>query len=117
MPQESVRPINPAPDEFVGDSGARALKRFFHATRPKFFPASVLPVVTGTAFGTFIAGSFDAYVFALALVATVGSTLAAQRASPTSASTVTAKPVQQTRLTNPTCHRNVQQTPALLVPG
>jgi len=71
MAQESVRPINPAPDEFAGDSSARSIKRFFHATRPKFFPASVLPVVTGTAFGAFIAGSFDAYVFTLALVATV----------------------------------------------
>jgi len=30
-----------------------------------------LPVVTGTAFGAFIAGSFDAYVFTLALIATV----------------------------------------------
>ena len=71
MAQESVQPINPAPEDFAGNSGARSIKRFFHATRPKFFPASVLPVVTGTAFGAFIAGSFDAYVFTLALIATV----------------------------------------------
>ena len=71
MSQESVRPINPAPDDFAGDSSARSLKRLFHATRPKFFPASVLPVVTGTAFGAFVAGAFDAYVFTLALIATV----------------------------------------------
>jgi 1,4-dihydroxy-2-naphthoate octaprenyltransferase len=71
MSQESVQPINPAPDEFAGDSGTRSLKRLFHATRPKFFPASVLPVVTGTAFGAFVAGAFDAYVFTLALIATV----------------------------------------------
>ena len=71
MAQESVQPINPAPEDFAGNSGARSIKRFFHATRPKFFPASILPVVTGTAFGAFIAGSFDAYVFTLALIATV----------------------------------------------
>jgi len=71
MSQESVRPINPAPEDFAGDSGARSIKRFFHATRPKFFPASVLPVITGTAFGAYVAGAFDAYVFTLALIATV----------------------------------------------
>jgi len=71
MSQESVQPINPAPDEFVGDSGVRSAKRLFHATRPKFFPASVLPVVVGTAWGAYVAGAFDAYVFVLALVATV----------------------------------------------
>ena len=71
MSQESVQPINPAPDEFVGDSSARSAKRLFHATRPKFFPASVLPVVVGTAWGAYVAEAFDAYVFVLALVATV----------------------------------------------
>ena len=71
MSQEIVQPINPAPEDFVGDSGARAVKRLFHATRPKFFPASVLPVVTGTAFGAYAAGSFNIYVFTLALIATV----------------------------------------------
>jgi len=71
MSSESVRPINPAPKEFAGDSITRSFKRLFHATRPKFFPASVLPVLAGTAFGTFVAGAFDAYVFALALIATV----------------------------------------------
>jgi len=71
MSQESVRPLNPAPEDFAGDSGARSVKRFFHATRPKFFPASVLPVVAGTAFGAYVAGAFDAYVFTLALIATV----------------------------------------------
>lgn len=71
MSQESIQPINPAPEDFAGDSGARSIKRFFHATRPKFFPASVLPVITGTAFGAYVAGAFDAYVFTLALIATV----------------------------------------------
>jgi 1,4-dihydroxy-2-naphthoate octaprenyltransferase len=71
MSQESVQPINPVPEDFAGDSSARAVKRLFHATRPKFFPASVLPVVTGTAFGAYAAGAFDIYVFTLALIATV----------------------------------------------
>ena len=71
MSQESVRPMNPAPEEFAGESGARLIKRLFHATRPKFFPASALPVIVGTAWGAYMSNGFDAYVFALALVATV----------------------------------------------
>ncbi len=71
MTQESVRPINPAPEEFAGESSSRAAKRMFHATRPKFFPASALPVVTGTAWGVYAAGTFNLYVFLLALLATV----------------------------------------------
>jgi 1,4-dihydroxy-2-naphthoate octaprenyltransferase len=71
MTEESVRPINPVAEEFAGASGVRAAKRMFHACRPKFFPASVLPVVTGTAWGAYVAGSIDIYVFIVALVATV----------------------------------------------
>ena len=71
MPQDSARPINPATEEFAGDSLGRSLKRAFHATRPKFFPASVLPVVAGTAWGAYATAQFDLYVFVLALVATV----------------------------------------------
>lgn len=71
MPQESVRPINPAREEFAGATGSRAAKRLFHATRPKFFPASVLPVITGTAWGAYATAAFDIYVFVLALLATV----------------------------------------------
>ena len=69
--QNSVRPLNPLPEEFAGQSAARRLKRLAHATRPKFFPASVLPVVAGTAWGAAVSGALDAYVFAIALVATV----------------------------------------------
>jgi len=47
------------------------MKRLFHATRPKFFPASVLPVLAGSAWGVAVAGVFDGVVFALALVATM----------------------------------------------
>ncbi len=71
MPEQSARPLNPVPDEFAGDSLARGLKRAFHATRPKFFPASVLPVIVGTAWGAWVTAQFDLYVFVLALIATV----------------------------------------------
>lgn len=71
MPQESARPIDPAAEDFAGSSFGRSLKRAFHATRPKFFPASVLPVVAGTAWGAYASGQFDFYVFVLALLATV----------------------------------------------
>lgn len=71
MSQESVRPINPVPEEFAGASASRVAKRLFHATRPKFFPASGLPVITGTAWGAYVAGAVDMYIFILALLATV----------------------------------------------
>ena len=71
MSEQSARPLNPVPDEFAGGSPVRGLKRAFHATRPKFFPASVLPVIVGTAWGAWVTNQFDLYVFVLALVATV----------------------------------------------
>ena len=71
MPQDSATPIGPAVEEFAGESLSRTLKRAFHATRPKFFPASVLPVVVGTAWGVYATSSFDISVFVLALLATV----------------------------------------------
>ena len=71
MSSESARPLNPVPEEFAGDSPRQFLKRSFHATRPKFFPASVLPVVVGSAWGAWAAPGFDIYVFVLALLATV----------------------------------------------
>jgi 1,4-dihydroxy-2-naphthoate octaprenyltransferase len=39
--------------------------------RPKFFPASVLPVLAGSAWGVMAAGQFDLPAFILALLATV----------------------------------------------
>ncbi|NCF25662.1 MAG: 1,4-dihydroxy-2-naphthoate octaprenyltransferase [Gammaproteobacteria bacterium] len=39
--------------------------------RPKFFPASVLPVLAGSAWGFMVAGQFDVFAFVLALLATV----------------------------------------------
>lgn len=71
MSEETALPLDPVPEDFTGASGPRIAKRFFHAARPKFFPASVLPVVTGTTWGAYVAGAFDAYVFFLALIATV----------------------------------------------
>ena len=71
MTEESVRPIDPLPEEFEGPETGRKLKRLFHATRPKFAPASVLPIFAGTAWGAAVSGQFDAYVFMLALLATV----------------------------------------------
>ncbi len=72
MPTEDSPATGPRPEHFAGPSTARQLKRAFHATRPKFFPASVLPVLAGTAWGIMVGGRFDAIVFALALIATVG---------------------------------------------
>jgi 1,4-dihydroxy-2-naphthoate octaprenyltransferase len=71
MSSESAGPANPSAAEFVGDSPRQVAKRLFHATRPKFFPASVLPVLSGSAWGAQAAGSFDALLFALAMIATV----------------------------------------------
>lgn len=71
MSTESARPIDPSPAEFTGESAGQIAKRLFHATRPKFFPASVLPVLAGTAWGAQAIGQFDALLFGLALLATV----------------------------------------------
>jgi 1,4-dihydroxy-2-naphthoate octaprenyltransferase len=63
--------LDPVPEEYAGTSLASSLKRAFHATRPKFFPASALPVIAGSAWGALVGAQFSWYVFALALVATV----------------------------------------------
>ncbi len=66
-----VREMNPAPEEFAGTAPARVLKRLFNATRPKFYPASVLPVVAGSAWGFAVSGGVQWGVFFVALLATV----------------------------------------------
>lgn len=71
MSLESARPVNPTPDDFAGSALPRVAKRLFHATRPKFFPASVLPVIAGSSWGVYAVGQFDAVAFFLALLATV----------------------------------------------
>ena len=71
MSADTIRPMNPVPEEFAGSSFSRGLKRAFHATRPKFFTASILPVIVGSAWGAYAGDSFSWYVFGLALLATV----------------------------------------------
>jgi len=71
MSAEYDRPADPNAAEFSGESPGRIAKRLFHATRPKFFPASGLPVIAGTAWGVFAVGQMDAIAFFLALLATV----------------------------------------------
>ena len=50
---------------------SRPVKRLWLATRPMFFPASVLPVIVGTGWGAGAAGGLDGAAFALALAATI----------------------------------------------
>lgn len=71
MPVEAVTATGPRPEEYVGTSATRTVKRLLQATRPKFFPASVLPVLAGTAWGVHVAGQLDIGIFCLALLATV----------------------------------------------
>ena len=71
MSSDTLRPLDPVPEEYAGTSFASNLKRAFHATRPKFFTASALPVLAGTAWGASVGAQFSWYVFVLALVATI----------------------------------------------
>ena len=71
MSSDTLRPLDPVPEEYAGTSLRSNLKRVFHATRPKFFTASALPVLAGSAWGASAGTQFSWYVFALALVATV----------------------------------------------
>jgi 1,4-dihydroxy-2-naphthoate octaprenyltransferase len=69
--QESIRPPEPTASAFASGSTAARMKRLFLAARPAFFPASVAPVLVGSAWGYRVAHRFDPAVFALALVATL----------------------------------------------
>lgn len=71
MTIETAPPVDPVQANYAGQSFGRTAKRLFHATRPKFFPASVLPVLAGTAWGVQAGGHFYGIVFILALLATV----------------------------------------------
>mgnify|MGYP000514801976 CR=1 FL=1 len=44
MTSDNTRIADPSPQAFAGDSPGQTAKRLFGAMRPKFFPASVLPV-------------------------------------------------------------------------
>ena len=71
MPPDSVEIVEPSAQQFAGDSFAQTARRLFHATRPKFFAASVMPVLVGTAWGVQSSSEFAPLIFALALLATV----------------------------------------------
>ena len=71
MSVDTVGVTGPRAEEYNGASATRTAKRLLQATRPKFFPASILPVLAGTAWGVYVAGQFDIGVFCLALLATV----------------------------------------------
>ena len=61
----------PSPEAFAGSGFGSRFKRAFFATRPKFFTASVLPVVVGTALGAKAVGELAWVTALLAIVATV----------------------------------------------
>lgn len=61
----------PSAAALAGQSPGRIARRLWLATRPKFFPASVLSVVFGTAWGFAAAGSLDIVAAVLALLATM----------------------------------------------
>ncbi|HVW70625.1 MAG TPA: 1,4-dihydroxy-2-naphthoate octaprenyltransferase [Steroidobacteraceae bacterium] len=69
--RKSIRPAEPNPQAFGGVSVGARLKRLFSATRPAFFPASVAPVIVGSAWGYHEARQFDWLAFLLGLAATV----------------------------------------------
>ena len=71
MSSDSTTVNGPSTQDYAGDSPAQISRRLFNAMRPKFFPASVLPVLAGSAWGFMVAGQFDLTVFLLALLATV----------------------------------------------
>jgi 1,4-dihydroxy-2-naphthoate polyprenyltransferase len=76
-PQPSTELAEPSPAAFEsGDLGTR-IRRLAVAGRVAFFPASVVPVLVGSAWGYRVAGHFDWLVFALAMFATVCVHLAA----------------------------------------
>jgi 1,4-dihydroxy-2-naphthoate octaprenyltransferase len=61
----------PSPEAFAGSGFGSRFKKAFFATRPKFFTASVLPVVVGTALGAMAIGELAWVTALLAIVATV----------------------------------------------
>ena len=72
MSVDAARPADPSPAEFAGDSPAQISPGdFFTQLDPSSFPASVLPVIVGTAWGAQVSGQFNLVLFLLALVATV----------------------------------------------
>ncbi len=68
---EPVTNLEPTAEALRGGSAGTTARRLLLATRPKFFTASVLPVLVGTGWGAGVAGALDALAFALAVAATV----------------------------------------------
>ncbi|MFQ5755101.1 MAG: hypothetical protein ACE5H7_03295 [Acidiferrobacterales bacterium] len=68
---ETTRILQPSAALLKGRAPLQVAKRLFLATRPKFFAASILPVIVGTAWGYHAGGYFDLAIAVLALAATV----------------------------------------------
>ena len=64
------QPAEPAIATLGGTAPAQIARRYWLAMRPAFFPASVMPVVVGTAWGQAAGGDFQPLPAVLALVAT-----------------------------------------------
>lgn len=71
MTPETVPAANPSLQDFVGGSPRQIAKRLLYATRPRFFPASILPVLAGTVWGFRVLGNFDFAIFMLALLGVI----------------------------------------------
>jgi len=76
-PQHSTSLDEPTPSDFESAGLGTRIKRLALAARIAFFPASVVPVLVGSAWGYRVTGHFDGLVFVLALLATVCVHLAA----------------------------------------
>lgn len=63
--------MEPTVQALAGSSPARTVKRYLLATRPMFWPASILPVVVGTSWGAYVAGGVEVAALLLALAAIV----------------------------------------------
>jgi 1,4-dihydroxy-2-naphthoate octaprenyltransferase len=61
----------PSAAALAGAGPFAAFRRGFLATRPKFYTASVLPVLVGTAWAAAAHNEFDGLLFTLAMIATV----------------------------------------------
>lgn len=61
----------PTRDALCGNSPQRVLKRYVLSTRPLFFPASILPVLVGSAWGWREAKTLDPLILTVALLAVV----------------------------------------------
>lgn len=71
-----AQPPEPTVAAFPAGSAGARFKRLFLSTRPAFMPASVAPVLIGSAWGWRVTHRFDWIVFALALAATLSVHLA-----------------------------------------